>query len=574
MATKKQNQVEKKQIVKTYDYQDRTGKLSFQIVRYKPKAFSQRRPNPDNPPDSKPEKRLDPNNPDDKLHWINNIKDVELTLYRLSEWLAASKQDWQIIAEGEKDADTFKNLAFTATTNPMGAGNWKPELYNEDCRGRLVAIFCDHDVTGEQQRLKIANSLNGITKETRLIRLDQNWPEHTDVTDLVEKYNWIAKNFIDLIEKTPAFVPTETGSQLVAKRLSDVEPVPVQWLWFNRFAQGKLCLLVGNPGVGKSFASLDMAARISTGDYWPDGDNLPDEANRAPQGSVIILTAEDGLADTVRPRLDKMGADCNNIFAIEGVHTESEEEEQKPWLDDQLSITDFFDLSCDINLLEKKLKEIGNVKLIIIDPLSAYYGTGVDTHRNAAIRSILAPLADIAERHNVCIIGITHLRKSTSEAAIYRVTGSIGQTAAARATWLIHPDKENQDRRLFICLKNNLSREKSGLAFEIIDGQIKYEPDVITDSADDIFRDESEQGASVQEAIEFLDGVFGDDLNPKAEEIIAKALKKGISRRTLMRAKAKLNIVSKKHPSGHWRWELPEQKNPEKKDNDKNGTFD
>ncbi|MBA7641496.1 hypothetical protein ES703_49180 [subsurface metagenome] len=211
-----------------------------------------------------------------------------------------------------------------------------------------------------------------------------------------------------------------------------------------------------------------------------------------------------------------------------------------------------------------KINQLDNVKLIIIDPLSAYYGTKIDTHRNAAIRSVLAPLAEIAERHNVCVIGISHLRKSTSEAAIYRVTGSIGQTAAARATWLIHPDKENQDRRLFICLKNNLTREKSGLAFQIIDGRIEYEQGTVTDSADDIFRDESEQGPRVQVAIEFLDDLFVDDPNPKAIVVREKARKAGIFERTLERAKAALDIKSVQHPSGYWRWEKSEQESGDK----------
>lgn len=560
--TKPAKKPPEKRIVNAYDYLDESRKLLYQAVRFSDKSFAYRRPNPKNPPGL--DHQLDPNDPDDRSHWLWELGgDTRRILYRLPEWTSASKQDWQIIVEGEKDVETLRELGFIATTNPMGAGTWSSD-YNKHCEGRLIVIICDRDDPGERHGLQIATSLHGITKEARLVFFDKTLPAGIDVTDLIKKHDWKAQHLIDLIDKTPAFIPKETGSQVVAQKLSDIEPVPVQWLWFNRFALGKLCLLVGNPGVGKSFASLDMAARISTGNYWPAGDNLPDESRRAPQGSVLILTAEDGLADTVRPRLDKMGADCNNIFAIEGVHLESEDEQSRPWLDDKVMVTDFFDLSRDILLLEKKLNELHNVKLIIIDPLSAYYGTNVDTHRNAAIRSVLAPLAEVAERHNVCIIGISHLRKSASEAAIYRVTGSIGQTAAARATWLIHPGKENEDRRLFICLKNNLSREKSGLAFQIVDGRIEYEQTVITDSADDIFRDESEQGASVQEAIEFLDGLFVDDPNPKAIIVREKAHKAGISQRTLMRAKAARNIVSKQHPSGYWRWEKPEQESNEK----------
>ncbi|GAI55759.1 unnamed protein product, partial [marine sediment metagenome] len=138
------------------------------------------------------------------------------------------------------------------------------------------------------------------------------------------------------------------------------------------------------------------------------------------------------------------------------------------------------------------------------------------------------------------------------------------KTAAARSTWLIHPDKENQDRRLFICLKNNLTREKSGLAFQINDGRIEYEQGTITDLADDIFRDEIDQGPSVQEAIEFIDSIFVDDPTPKAIDVLAKARKAGINEKTLRRAKATLDIKSTQHRSGFWRWEKSEPKSSEK----------
>lgn len=554
----------KKSIVKIYDYLDEAGCLLYQMVRLSDKSFAYRRPNPENPPNL--ERRPDLNDPDARKHWLWGIGgDKRLVLYHLPQWINASKQVWQFIVEGEKDVETLEGLGFAATTNPMGAGKWKPD-YNERCEGRLVMIICDRDEQGERHGLQIATSLNGITGQTKIAFIEPDLPKGSDVTDLVEKHNWTAKNFIDLIEKTSTFIPKEISSQVVTKKLSEVEPVPVQWLWFNRFAQGKLCLLVGNPGVGKSFASLDMAARISTGDYWPDGYALPDGAGRAPRGSVLILTAEDGLADTVRPRLDKMQADCSKIHAIEGVHLAKDDTQHKFWPNGELPVTDFFNLSRDIELLKKKLEQIEDVKLIIIDPLSAYYGAKLDTHRDAAIRSVLAPLAEVAERHNVCIIAISHLRKSPTETAIFRVTGSIGQTAAARMAWAILLDRENHERRCLMCLKNNLSREKLGLAFQITDGRVEYEQNAITDSIDDMLRDESEQGASVQEAIEFIDDIFVEDLNPKASDIIEKARKKGISRRTLMRTKAALGIISKHHPSGFWRWEKPEPKNTDKDD--------
>ncbi|MBA7528324.1 hypothetical protein ES705_20507 [subsurface metagenome] len=547
-------------VITVYDYLDKHGNFICQKLRYIPKSFGWRRPKPSNlPPDlaEPPDKRADPNDPSDNLlYWEPNLKNTTVPLFHAEQWAKASKQDFQIIVESEEDVMILEDFGYVATC--MGTGEWQPED-KEDCRGRLVSIICDLDETGERKGLKLATSLHGITKETRLISLDSDLPQGTDVRKLVKKHNFTAKDFLDRIDKTPAFVPKETGSRIIVKRLSDVEPVPVQWLWFPRFALGKVSLLVGNPGVGKSFMSLDMAARISTGALWPDNDNLPDDANRAQKGSCLLLTAEDGLADTVRPRLDKMEADCSRVFAIQGSFWESEKESSDFPSEDETCRPDFFNLLRDVDLLENKVKQLGDVKLIIIDPLDAYYGTRADTHQNALVRAVLGSLAELAERQCVCIIGISHLRKSSADLAMYRVMGSIGQIAHARTAWVIQPDKENKDRRRLLCLKNNLCREQPGLAFQINDGRVEYESGVITETADEAFEDESNQGPSVQVAIEFLDEYFAREPEPLAIEIRKAAYKSGISNRTLERAKAKMEIESKQYPYG-WRWKKIDQK--------------
>ena len=491
--------------------------------------------------------------------WEKGLKEGDKTyLYHLPAWLSASRQDWPVIVEGEKDVKTMEGMGFVATCNPMGAGKWKPD-YNQYCKGRLIPIFCDRDEPGEKHGQNIARSIYNVAAKIKLIFMPADLLDAKDVTELVEKYGWTAKDFLDLIDKTPVFIPKEIGSRIIVKRLSDVEPVPVQWLWFPRFALGKVSLLVGNPGVGKSFASLDIVARISTGALWPDGDNLPDGSNRAQKGSSLLLTAEDGLDDTVRPRLDKMGADCSKILAIQGSYWESDKEPTDFPVDDEICRPEFFNLLRDIELLENKVRQIGDVRIIIIDPLDAYYGARADTHQNALVRAVLGSLAELAQRHHVCIVGISHLRKSSADLAMYRVMGSIGQIAAARTAWVIQPDKENKDRRRLLCLKNNLCREKSGLAFEIKDGRVEYEPGRITETADEAFEDESNQGPGVQEAIEFLDDFFAKVIEPFATDVRKDAYKAGISDRTLKRAKAAMGIISKQYPNG-WRWSKPEPK--------------
>ena len=375
----------------------------------------------------------------------------------------------------------------------------------------------------------------------------------------------IAKDVARLAGGVSAIASKEFGrnevSGLVTKRLSDIEPTPIIWLWLYRFAMGKLNLLVGDPGVGKSFLSLDLASRVTVGGCWPDGNNLPDEVNRAPLGKVILLTSEDGLADTVRPRLDHMGGDCSKVVVVKGVRLPNGEQDNILSCTKKSAPMDFFDLSRHLELLEGEIERQENVRLVVIDPLSAYYGTKTDTHRDSAVRSILSELAEIAERHNICIIGIAHLRKSTSEAAIYRVIGSIGQIAAARTSWVIRRDQDDEERRKFVCLKNNLSLEKPGLAFRIEGGSVVYEDEILTETAEQLFYDEQNQGPKLQEAIEFLDSYLADDPNPKVVELDDKARKKGISTRTLRRAKKALGIVSRPHPSGFWRCEKSDDRN-------------
>ncbi|MBA7605992.1 hypothetical protein ES703_13128 [subsurface metagenome] len=571
---KKQSAEVKEHVVKAYDWLDEQGDLLAQHLRYEPKRFGWRRPNLDNPPNL--EKRADLNHPDDKKHWIYNLDEpnaarVKEIPYRVQEHLRAINDlpltEPIYLVEGEHDYETCWDKGLFAVTFGGGANVWRKEYNDWFDAARPIMILTDNDKAGEKRSRIAAGSLKA-EKLDRIIKiiLLPDLSEGGDITDWLNQRHHIKElnHIVESAIEFKLFAPKQTGDQIILERLSDIEPVPINWLWFPRYPLGKVGMLVGNPDVGKSFLSLDMAARISTGSLWPDVDNLPEGSNRAPKGNVIILTAEDGLADTVRPRLDKMEADCSKIFALKGVHLEQKDEQPKFWPDNKLPATNSFSLSRDLEALEKKLKQVGDVKLIIIDPLSAYYGTRIDTHRNAAIRSVLMPLAELAERQNVCIIGITHLRKTISEAAIYRVTGSIGQTAQARVAWLIYPKKENRDRRLLICLKNNLSREKPGLAFEIIDGRVEYEKGIISETADEIFQDESEHGANVQEAIEFLDGLFVDDPNPKAIVVLEKARKAGISERTLRRAKAERNIISRQHTSGYWRWEKAEQERGDK----------
>ena len=187
-----------------------------------------------------------------------------------------------------------------------------------------------------------------------------------------------------------------------------------------------------------------MAARVTTASPWPDG------SGKAPLGSAIVLTAEDGLADTIRTRADAARADVRRIYCLNAVHDEN----GKP---------SSFSLQDDLVLLAEKVREIGDVVLIIIDPITAYLGAGrIDTHRTADVRAVLSRLKDFAEQHNITVLGLTHPAKTVTK-AMNAATGSQAFIAAARSAYLFTREmNEGQEtgRTLMLPIKNNLAPRK------------------------------------------------------------------------------------------------------------------
>jgi archaellum biogenesis ATPase FlaH len=182
----------------------------------------------------------------------------------------------------------------------------------------------------------------------------------------------------------------EIRPQIVSRRLSEVEPEELDWLWLERVPLGKLTLLAGDPGLGKSFLTLDMAARVSRGEPWPD-----DPATLQPVGSVILFSAEDDLADTIRPRLDKADADVSRIMAVEGVQWSDAEHDE--------SGVRHFSLENDLPRLEELITENPGTRLVVIDPISAFCGR-TDSHKNSEVRALLSPLAQLASKHSVAVV--------------------------------------------------------------------------------------------------------------------------------------------------------------------------
>jgi len=330
------------------------------------------------------------------------------------------------------------------------------------------------------------------------------------------------------------------------KCFAQIQPKSLRWVWRNRIPAAKLSLLVGDPDKGKSLITLDITARITTGTPFPDG--APSE-----RGSVIILSAEDDSEDTIRPRLDAAGADASRVHWLEAVRV---------MLRDGKHAERGFSLDSDIDALYDAIKQTPDVRLIVIDPISAYLGT-VESHRNAEVRRLLSPLAGFTARTGVAVLGVTHFRKSSGP-AIHRSIDSIAFAAAARAVWGVAEDTDDPAMRVMVRVKGNLCHDPGGLAYRIevaLDiPRIAWEPGAVNLRADDVLggldsrADRSERRAAEAWLKDFLaDG-------PKAKSQVERQSKQaGLAPATVRRAAVALRIKKQKpgFDSG-WEWSLPE----------------
>jgi putative DNA primase/helicase len=341
---------------------------------------------------------------------------------------------------------------------------------------------------------------------------------------------------------------------LIVHRAADIEIEPVEWLWPGRVAIGKQSLVAGEAGLGKSQVAIAIAAVVTVRGSWPCGEGC------APLGNVIILSAEDGAADTVVPRLMAAGAKLERIHIVSAVRAEDGRARRA------------FNLQADLSLLERKIAEIGDVRLVVIDPVSSYMGPKVDSHVNAAVRGVLEPVGEMAARLRVAVLCITHPPKGTGTTAINRFIGSIAFVAAARAAFMVTKDADDKDRRLFLPVKNNLAPLGKGLAFRleqrivgepskgIVGSSVAWESEPVTISADQALQATDGGGSdrsAAAEAGEFLlDKLSAGPVSAKEGEEHARAL--GIAPRTLARARKKLGVVAEKDGlRGGWMWRLP-----------------
>lgn len=349
---------------------------------------------------------------------------------------------------------------------------------------------------------------------------------------------------------TPMIASGDTPTTTVAVRrkpvvrfLNTVTPEPVDWIWPGRFARGKLILLAGEPGVGKTFLLLDAASRISRGGAFPDG-------TVAPRGRCLILTAEDGIADTIRPRVDASGGDIAQIAVLEAIAETN-------------GTRSTVSLTKDLDMLMQAVREVRPI-FVGIDPISAYLG-GTDTHRDAEVRSTLAPLIDMAEQEHFALVAICHLSKDAQKAALHRPGGSIAFVAAARIVLAVAADPNDATRRLLAPIKSNLCRPASTLAYRIVDDRLQWEPDPVEMDAAAIFQMGSPADhEDHSDAARVIADLLADEASwpMDAKDALAAGQAHGIPDRTLRHAAAKRNIRICRSSGfggrGKWLWHRPD----------------
>jgi putative DNA primase/helicase len=351
--------------------------------------------------------------------------------------------------------------------------------------------------------------------------------------------------------------PIDYARTVQLLRGSDVKPEAVSWLWGGWLAAGKLHILGGAPGTGKTTIALALAATVTTGGHWPDG-------TRSPIGNVVIWSGEDDPADTLVPRLALAGADLRRVYFIADVLDGNEQRS--------------FDPARDVEPLRRTLAEVGDVGLLIVDPVvSAIVG---DSHKNAEVRRGLQPLVDLAASMRCALLGITHFSKGTGgRDPVERLTGSLAFGALARVVMVAAKHQEEGEdgriKRLFVRAKSNIGPDDGGFEYDLRQGELKSTPgifastvawgDAIEGGAREILATaetlpDEEGGQSLSSVSDWLRDLVNEEGGRlDRREVMKAAHVMGHKERTVHRAREQLGLLVQQHGFGKdkrsvWTW--------------------
>jgi AAA domain len=335
----------------------------------------------------------------------------------------------------------------------------------------------------------------------------------------------------------------EDGAVLI--KVSDVQPKKLRWLWPSRIPLGKVTVLDGDPGLGKSLISIDIAACISTARPLPNAATV----ELAEPAGAVFLSAEDDPEDTIQPRLALIGADLTRIVLLTAVKRE-----------DGLSLPTIANLGS----ITQAVKLV-DAKLVVIDPLMAYLPGETNSYRDQDIRRCLAPLVALAAELDVAVLVIRHLNKTSNNNPLYRGGGSIGIIGAARSGLLVVKDPDDDSQCILSVAKSNLAKLPASLAYKILSNAAEVPfiswlgttqhtaASLLHDQADT-----AEDRSAVREAGGFLQEFLKTGPR-KVPDVFKAARAAGITEITLRRGKAAMGVkAAKAAMDDGWVWELPE----------------
>ena len=470
-------------------------------------------------------------------------------LYRLPELLAADPAAPVWIVEGEACADALAKLGLIATTSgsssSAGAADWSP------LRGRSAILWPDHDAAGAAYADDVEARLRALGCAVERVDVDAlDLPDKGDCVDWLAMHpDATAADVEALATVIPARPPADAGPRLILTRGDAITPEHVRWIWNGWLAAGKMHLIGGQPGTGKTTIATALGATITLGGRWPDG-------THAAPGSVVMWSGEDDPKDTLVPRFRAAGADMTRVFLVDGIRKDGE---RLP-----------FDPARDTDLLREALAGQENVRLLIVDPIvSAVAG---DSHKNGEVRRALQPLVDLCMELGCALLGVTHFTKGTAgREPVERITGSLAFGALARLV-MVAAKRDAKDgqpaQRILMRAKSSNGPDGGGFAYDLIQDELPGFPGIqasrvlwgqaIEGSAREILADvERQDDGDRDDAAGFLRELLAYGARP-AKEIFAEANNAGFSKEAMHRAKRKIGAVAvKSGMAGGWLWRLP-----------------
>jgi hypothetical protein len=474
------------------------------------------------------------------LSGLGGLRVVSLPLFGVE--LLGGEEGPVYLCEGEKAALALRHLGALAVGTVTGAAAIPSAEPLAVLNDRDVILWPDHDDVGRDHMRRISESLQGIAKSIRII----SWGTDNgdDAADFVERSGTrgdLERLLADSKEPNePKAQALETAGRL-SVCLRDVKAEHLSWLWAGRLLFRKVNLLDGDPDLGKTTITLDIAARVTRG--LP----MPLESEGREPGNVLYVQVEDGLGDTVKPRFEAAGGDSSRFHAID-------------------LATQAISLPDDCGRIAEEALRVG-AKLIIFETLSAVLGEKINSFKDADIRRAMTPLRGLAERTGACVLAVRHLNKKEGGNPLYRGGGSIAMIAAARSGLIVARDPDDEAKRVLAVSKKNLADAPPAISYRI--ERARTEEGISTSriawlgkcdhSPAQLLAPANEPGESsaIMEAVTFLEEMLASG-RVSVKDLTREAHAAGITDSTLKRARQRLKIQPRKDGfGGGWYLELP-----------------